>query len=284
MKKIILITLFLLIGGIFLGSYVYSEETPTTEALEPEISQSAISKPKKLRFSCSDQVVRAFGIEIIDAFSKRTGIEVELFACSSSAAFYRLIHGLSDIASITHRLNFQNKEYGYVEIPFCRDPMAIIANSSCSLDDINEKQLNDIFSKTVTNWKELGGCDEPIMLIIPGKNTEAFKNFASMAMKANEIRYDLITYKSTMAIEAVKTFKGSISFIARGAVIKEQGVKTLKVNGMLPTDENYPYHQIFSFVTKGEPTGDSLELINASFSERGIKIMKERGMIPIPRQ
>ncbi|MBU0993780.1 MAG: substrate-binding domain-containing protein [Proteobacteria bacterium] len=239
---------------------------------------SAANAGDTLQFSCSDQIYQAFGIEIVNEFSKKNNIDVDVYPTYSRSAIGRLMNGFSDLAAITHRLDYQMKEYGYVEIPFCRDPIAVIINGNLPIRNLTDKQFKSIFNRQITNWQEIGGPDMKIILVTPGKNTEMYKNFYNLAMNRQPIQYDFISYKSTMAIEAVKRFEGAISFIARGAVIKQDGVTIVNINGIAPADLKYPYFQTFSFVTKGKPEGASKILINAAFSEKGQAIMKEKGM------
>ncbi|QTA88579.1 substrate-binding domain-containing protein [Desulfonema magnum] len=234
-----------------------------------------------LKYSCSAQIREAFGQESLDAFAKETGTEVEVYVSSSGSAVYRLMNGFSDIASTTRGLYYRQRESGYVETPFCRDPLAIITNVSCPVKNISEQQLRDIFSGTITNWKELGGPNQPVVVFIPGKNTAAYKNFERQAMKHEEIKYDYMTFQSTMVIEGVKNFPWSISFISLGAQTTMGTTKTLKVNNIDPTDKDYPYYQIFSFVTKGKPVGDAKKFIDFALSDKGIKLMKKKGMLPV---
>ena len=60
-------------------------------------------------------------------------------------------------------------------------------------------------------------------------------------------------------------------------------LKTFKIDGLLPTDADYPYYQIFYYVSKGEPTGNLKKFIDYTFSEEGQKIIRKYGMIPIAR-
>jgi len=57
-------------------------------------------------------------------------------------------------------------------------------------------------------------------------------------------------------------------------------VKVLKIEGRSPLDMGYPYYQVFSFVTKGKPTGAAKEFIDDVLSGPGTKIMLKRGMTP----
>jgi len=245
------------------------------------LTQNTARAEELLKYSCSAQIYEAFGQERLDAFTKETGIKVELYVSTSGSAVYRLMNGFSDIASTARPLYYRHKESGYVEVAFARDPIAVIAHESCTVKDITEEQLRKIFNGEMKNWKDVGGPDQPIIVIVPGKDTGGYKNFDRLAMDRKEIVYDLMSSKSTMVIEAVKQFPWSISFISYGATVTKAVTKTLKVNGLDPKDKGYPYYQTFSFVTKGEPAGNAKKFIDFALSDKGQQIMTDKGMVPI---
>jgi phosphate transport system substrate-binding protein len=236
---------------------------------------------EKLRYSCSAQVYEAFEKERIQSFTKATGIEVDLYVTSSSVSAERLMAGQSDIASIARGGTYPFKEGGYVETPFAKDPLAIIVNARNRLANLTEEQLRDIFSKKITNWKQLGGPDQTIVLVIPGKSTAAYENFGHLALKRKEIPFDIMTNLSTTALEVVKRFPAAISFVTRGAIARAGGVKMVRINNLSPKDKGYPYFQEFSFVTKGKPDGPGKTFVDFALSEKGKEIIEKRGMIPI---
>jgi phosphate transport system substrate-binding protein len=242
---------------------------------------SAINAQEKLRVSCSAQVFEAFEKERNEAFTKATGIGLDVYIASSSVSVDRLMSGQSDIASIARGGTYPLKEGGYIETPFCKDPLAIIVNAKCRVGNITEEQLKNIFNRTITNWKQLGGADEIIMLVVPGKSTAAYENFGHLALKRKEIQYDIMTYLSPTAIEVVKRFPTAISFVTQGAIGKAGGIKIIKVNGLSPRDKGYPYFQEFSFITKGKPAGAAKTFVEFTLSEKGKEIIGRRGMIPV---
>ncbi len=61
---------------------------------------SMINAEERLRYSGSVQIDEAFK-GAIDSFSKTSGIKVNKYVSSSSASVYRLMNGLSDLASTT---------------------------------------------------------------------------------------------------------------------------------------------------------------------------------------
>lgn len=246
-------------------------------------SASPAAAADTLRYSQAAQVYGAFGKEGIQRFQQKTGIEVESYVSSSLSAVYRLMNDFADIASTTRPLYYRYKENGYVEIPFCKDPLAVIVHPSCPVDGVTADQLQDVFSGDITNWKALGGPDEPIVVVVPGKDTGANQNFRRQVMKHKEIVYDIMTYKSTTDIDVIEKFPWSISFIARGATVANKGVKALKIDGLSPENPEYPYYQVFAFVTKGEPSGPAKAFVEFTFSPEGQELIKQKGMLPISR-
>ncbi len=245
---------------------------------------SVANAQEVLKYACSHQVFNAFEMDKLKEFTKTTGIEVNLYTASSDSCVYRLMNGYCDVASSARALYHRHQDYGYVQIAFAKDPLAVITRTGCGVNNITSEQLQDIFSGDITNWKELGGSDLSITIIVPGKDTAANKNFRRQVMKHKEIKHDFMTYDSTMVIEAVKHFPcGAISFISQGAALHHKEITTITVDGYSPGDKGYPYYQLFYYITKGEPAGQVKEFIDFTFSEKGAEIMRRNGIVPIPR-
>ncbi len=154
----------------------------------------------------------------------------------------------------------------------------------CGIDNLSEDQLQDIFAGDIKNWKEVGGADLPIIVIVASRNTAVHKNFRRQVMKHKDIVHHYKAYTSTMVIEAVKYSPcGTVSFTSRGATMHSPELKTIKINGLSPGDKDYPYYQIFYYVTKGEPTGNAKKFIDFTFSDQGAKIIQKYGMVPLSR-
>lgn len=244
------------------------------------ISHGSVWAKETIRYACSAQIYDSIEKKRIEAFTKRTGIEVKVTVCSSASAINSVSNDLSDIAATAVRLYSRHKEYGYVETIFSKDPMSIIVNKDNPVSNLSAENVKDIFSGNIDKWHEIGGVSEkPILLVVPEKNTAAFKNFERSPMQRASIAHDIMTSKSTMVVQVVKRFPDAISFIASG-VASHEGVKTLKIDGLAPSDMNYPYYQVFSFVTKGKPVGAVKQFVDDILSGEGKKIMADQGMTP----
>lgn len=243
---------------------------------------SAVAQDR-VRYARSAQVDEAFGKEALDAFERKTGIEVGSVVCSSSAAVLQLDRDLVDIASTTRTPQTDRWEGRYVTTAFCKDPLAVIVNHRCKVDGLTSAQLQDIFAGDILNWMEVGGPDGAILRVVPDKKTGANINFSRQVMKQKDMVYDIMTYQSVDAVKVTEQMTGTISFIARGAVLGRPGIKVLKIDGRSPDDPEYPYFQAFYMVTKGMPKGAAGALVDFVFSPEARGIMKKRGMIPLER-
>ena len=155
---------------------------------------SVFAAQEILKYNCSNQVYAAFSKEQIEAFQKTTGFGVDVKTASSGSCFASLGRGYCDVASTTRKLYHRHDIYGYKEFPFCKDPIAVIARKECGVDSLTEEQLQDLFAGAITNWQEVGGADLPVMIVVPGDDTAANKNFRRQVMKHKDIEHDFIIF------------------------------------------------------------------------------------------
>ena len=233
-----------------------------------------------LRFSSSAQLYDIIQQKALDDFTAQTGVKVDLFISSSEAAMNRLYNQVCDVAGTAEHINYSLGDYGYKETPLCEAPLVVITNNATSIENVTEDQLRDVFSGNITNWKALGGPDQAIVVVVPGKDTAALKNFSQLALKRFDIRYDIMTYRSTMVVEVVRHIPGSISFITKGSNTRDASIRILKVNGYAHTDALYPYFQSFSLVTKGTPGGAAKSFIDFMTSDKARSALTANGIFP----
>ncbi len=242
-----------------------------------------------IRFACSSQIAKAYGKQIVIDFQNFFGIPVQVYNGPSYKALNRLVNGVSDIALISIGVPDELKKKGYIEIPFCHDSIAVFTNvdsgtgTPCLLSNLSLNQVRDIFSGRLSNWKELGGADRKIEVIVPGEETGAYQNFRMNVMQMREIKYDVIVDRSVAVIEEVQEKPGSISFMTNGALTGEESIKILTIDERSPKDRAYPFKQIYSFVIKRDPAPYANEktVINFGLSHYGLAVMHKNGMFPV---
>lgn len=233
-----------------------------------------------LNASCSSQIAEAFQRELLERFMAESGVKVSLHVFPSEVCLDRLRNGFSNMAASTIPISQSDREIGMIEIPTCKDPLVVITHAQCKVTNLSLKEVRQIFSGSITNWKEVGGPDLPVIRIIPGYNTGAYQNFKALAMGPFEISDDLIAAKTFTALKGVKNIPGAVSFMAHGIAIQHTDIAVVNLDGVSPGQKDYPFHQTFYMVIKGEANPMMKQVIKYMLSDKAKDKMLERGMIP----
>lgn len=238
---------------------------------------------KIVRLAASAQIVEVFrNTDILTQLERKTGVKVEYESMDSDAALARLANEVSDAAAIAHSLELHYKREGYMQHPFAKDALVFVTNPQNKVQDLTPEQIRKAFSGVVDNWKEIEGSDDPITIVIPRKHSALFQNFSRMFMEGQDVDWDIMTASSTDAFSVARRYPGGLSFVNKGATHgKPEGAKVLKVNGLSPNDPAYPYYEVFSIVTRGEPSGPVKALLEFAKSKEVVELMKELNIIPV---
>ncbi|MDI3481187.1 MAG: phosphate transport system substrate-binding protein [Tepidanaerobacteraceae bacterium] len=173
-----------------------------------------------------------------------------------------------------------------VDHKVCVVGFATVVNPNVKVDNLTKQQLIDIFTGKITNWKEVGGDDQKIVILNrpPSSGTRAtFKKYALDGQE--EAQGIALTEESSGAIKkAIADTPGSISYLALSYV--DNSVKALKLDGVEPTVENitsgkYPIWSYEHMYTKGEPTGLTKAFLDYMVSDEVKSLVTELGYIPI---
>ena len=83
----------------------------------------------------------------------------------SGAGLESLAKGTVDIGDASRALSDDEKASGAVENIVAIDGIAVITDTENTVSDITSDQLAQIYTGEITNWKDLGGADEQIVVI-----------------------------------------------------------------------------------------------------------------------
>ena len=120
--------------------------------------------------------------------------------------------------------------------------VATIVNKDVAgtVKSLTKQQLTDIFTAKVTNWKELGGPDEPIVLVTRPKTSGTRALFAKYALAGAEEASNkaLETDNSGLLVQSVAQNKGAIGYVALPYLKDNSTVAALAIDGVAPNLEN----------------------------------------------
>ena len=100
---------------------------------------------------------------LIESF-EGNGIDVTYNPTGSGAGITAALEGRADIGLSSRALKDQEQEK-LQGIDVAYDGIVIVVNKANKLTDITTEQIKDVFTGKITNWKDLGGADAPVVLI-----------------------------------------------------------------------------------------------------------------------
>ena len=174
----------------------------------------------------------------------------------------------------------EDAEKGVTLHPVGWDALVVIVNKSNSVQNISIDQLKAVFFGEVTNWKQLGGNDEPIAVLArEGK-------ISGVGMMARELIFgdadiefkSTHQFKSTGPIEeAVLQMKNAIALDGVSSA-RKRDLKILDLNGIAPTVENiasgaYKLFRPLYLVTAQKMTPEVSEFIKFVKSPEGQRVI-----------
>jgi len=168
-------------------------------------------------------------------------------------------------------------------------PFAAVVNKGVKVDNLTTKQLQDIFSGKVTNWKDVGGDDANIIVVNRAFGSGTRVNFQIKALNGTEFISKGSNYKEVKSSgdmkTAVETTPNAIGYI--DLVYVTDKMKAVKINNVAPTENNvvngtYKVWGYGYYMTKGKPEGAVKAFIeyiqSAKFQNGSLKKLK---FIPI---
>ena len=221
-----------------------------------------------------------------ESFMERNpGVTVTVEYTGSGAGLESLAAGSVDIGNASRGLKDEEKASGAVENIVAIDGIAVITNKSCSIKDVTSKDLAKIYSGEITDWAELGGKEQPIIVIGREAGSGTSDAFEELLEVKDGCVYAQELDSTGAVLAKVATTPGAIGYVSLDVV--DDTVSGLKIDGVEPTEKEilagkYMLQRPFVMATKGEISGQN-ELVQAWFnyinSDDGKEVIKQVGLI-----
>ena len=160
--------------------------------------------------------------------------------------------------------------------------IAPIVNQKVKVKNVTMQQLRAIFEGKITNWKQLGGQNQKIVVINRSKGSGTRVTFESDVMNGQEMMNAQEQDSNGTVQQIVANTPGAISYISF-AYLRSQGIHPLKIDGIQPTTQNVATNKwkIWSYehmYTKGQPKGETKQflkyMLSAPVQRKMVKEMK----------
>ena len=164
--------------------------------------------------------------------------------------------------------------------------VAVVVNAGCPVADLTREQVRDLFMGTVQNWKEVGGPDAPVHLVIRHPVSGTYLGFRELAMEDKPYAIGAKTCTNYLdVIQAVAADTGAVGYTCF-QLATNAGVKAVSIGGVTPTTASvkqgkYPYARTLRFHTnKAEEAPATREFVDFVLSSRGQQVVDQMGFVP----
>lgn len=165
------------------------------------------------------------------------------------------------------------------------DAIAIVVHKGNAVQNLSIKQIKDIYTGKITNWKQVGGPSLPIVVVSRDVASGTFEVFNEKALGGAKVAASAQLLASNNAVvTAVSTTPGAIGYAGLGYIT--DGINVVKVENVTPSETTakngtYKLARKLYMYTNGKAKGDVGNFIGWLQSPSGQEIVKQQGFITI---
>ncbi|MEG1932450.1 MAG: substrate-binding domain-containing protein, partial [Pygmaiobacter sp.] len=192
----------------------------------------------------------------------------------------------TDIGLSSRKL--QDTETGLKEITVALDGIAVVVNNKNTISDLTLDQINGLASGKITNWKDVGGADAPVVMIGREAGSGTRDGFETIVGVKDSCKYAQELTATGAVIAAVAANENAIGYASLSAV--EDTIKPIKVEGVVASeasvlDGSYKIQRPFSFIVKDGATQSDAVTAFIAFaqSKDAADIIAAAGAVPLSK-
>ncbi len=231
----------------------------------------------------STSMEKLVGVLSESFMAKNSGINVTYNPTGSGSGIQAATDGRCDIGLSSRALKPAEAEK-LVGTTVALDGIVMIVNKSNKISDLSLEQIGKIYKGEITNWKEIGGADAPIVLIGREAGSGTRDGFESVTGTKEKCKYRQELTSTGDVITTVSQNPNAIGYASLSAV--NDSVKGLTVGGVKADeatvkDGSYKLQRPFVYVTlKGKKLSDDAQkFFDYSFSQEAKPLFDKAGVV-----
>lgn len=255
---------------------------------------------KSISIKGSDTMVHLVSSWTEEFMKSHAESDISVTGGGSGTGIAALINATTDICAASRGMKekeltlARENKISPLEIPMARDGIALIVHPENPVNSLTIEQLRLIYTGKVTNWKEVGGSDAPILLLSRESSSGTFVFFQEHVLNKEDFSPSARLLPGTSAlVQAVAADRGAIAYVGLGFAEEAKGkAKTLGIQAsgqaspVVPSEETvvsgaYAVSRPLFFYTNGTPKDTVKQFIDFCLSPAGQKIVRETGYVPI---
>lgn len=235
---------------------------------------------------------------------KNPGVNVAVTGGGSGTGIAALIGKSCDIAMASRAMKpeeiQQGKKNGVnpTEIEVARDALVVVVNPANPVKKLTFAQLSGIFTGKITNWQEVGGNNQRIVVLSREKNSGTHVYFLEHVIRmgnekgSEQYAPTVLMMPSSQAIaDEVATNKAAIGYYGLGYLNKQkqaalQVAHDANSSYVAPSVETvvsgtYPISRPLFLYTNGKPAGNVKSLVDYILSSEGQAVVEKEGFVQL---
>lgn len=228
---------------------------------------------------------------------KGSGPQLQVTGGGSGTGISALINGTTDICMSSRMMKPPEKQklrdrYATVgvEIPVAKDGLSIYVHKDNPLNELSMAQIRDIFLGKLTNWKELGGPDNRIIIYSRENSSGTYVFFKDAVLGGRDFSPRAQTMPGTASVvNAVSKERFGVGY---GGAAYAKGIKIVKVKkdanspAILPDlasvlNGSYALARPLFFYVRNKPSGDIKTFTDWVLSPEGQGLVSKVGFFPL---
>ncbi len=247
--------------------------TPTEEALTGRITFAGSTTVQPL----ADILGQAFQ-------EQYPGVELEIAAGGSVVGIEAVHAGTADIGMASRALTAEEAS-GIEAHQIAVDVIAVVVHPSNGVRNLTMEELRDIYLGAIVNWREVGGEDQPIVVVMRGQNSGtrgAFDEIVLGGAEPSAVRAQIaVTAGDVVAIVADNP--SAIGYIGFGNL--EPAISAVALDGVFPSEataRDGSYRLVRPLLLLTGPLSQPLaqRFVDFALSDEGQRIVEESGWVP----
>lgn len=190
-----------------------------------------------------------------------------------------------DMATMSREVKTDEDDLYVKDYLVGKDALVIVVHPSNPVVNITQEQTRDVFMGVITNWRQLGGADAPIVLIGRNKESSTRKSMDEMVLDSMDYAKWITADPSAESLaETVAGNPNAIGYLTIADVTPN--VKSLDINGVVASRENvlsgcYVLSRSFYFVFYDKPKSAAQKFLDFTLSKEGQEILEKNGIMKI---
>jgi phosphate transport system substrate-binding protein len=214
----------------------------------------------------------------IEGGGTRSGVEALVAGEADFAAASRPL-APDDVASLYNQ--FQTLGVGFL---VARDALSVYLNPANPVRNLSLGDVRSIFSGAITDWSEVGGLSQPIVVVIRPPSSGSHRFFRDHVLRGGPYASSAMSRLRTAdVVDAVQSDPAAVGY---GGLAQGDDLVHCAIDGVDPNETNlregrYALARYLVFYAAAPPEGNARAFVEWCLGPRGQEIVREVGFIPL---